>query len=241
MAPPDNNNKPEYSRELYLREEAESPFRKVRFFFYISLAGGALTSLAVSAARVAAALAGINTDLLQESATNVAVDLLGLGLIAFLFNRDLQAQDSKLKRASKGAALASLLIRGSKSLVTGTEVGTDATTTTSSSDTFTTSLASLRRGRGIEKRVVIAAAGSDTINKVLADAKRLQESLQLSDMLVVPVVMPSGVAPENAGTGDLPECVALPVGNNWRTVVEDEAAEAVKQGVDIVNEGFCII
>jgi len=104
MAPADsnnNNNKPEYSRELYLREEAESPFRKVRFFFYISLAGGALTSLAVSTARVAAALAGINTDLLQESATNVAVDLLGLGLIAFLFNRDLQAQDSRLKRASK--------------------------------------------------------------------------------------------------------------------------------------------
>jgi len=125
--------------------------------------------------------------------------------------------------------------------VADTELETDATTTTRSSDTFTTSLASLRRGRGIEKRVVIAAAGSDTINKVLADAKRLQQSLQLSDMLVVPVVMPSGVAPENVGTGDLPECVALPVGNNWRTLVEDEAAEAVRQGVDIANEGFCII
>jgi hypothetical protein len=101
--------KPEYSRELLLREEAESPFRKVRFFFYTSLAVGAATSLAVSVARIAAGVAGINADLLQESVTNAGVDLGGLAVLAFLYQRDMKAQDSRLKQASKGSELAKLV------------------------------------------------------------------------------------------------------------------------------------
>jgi hypothetical protein len=53
--------------------------------------------------------------------------------------------------------------------------------------------------------------------------------------------MPLGVAPEGAITSDLPECIALPVGNGWRNVVEDEASEGIKQGIDIQKEGFCVI
>jgi hypothetical protein len=62
----DNDNKPEYSREIYLREEAESPFRKVRIFFYYSVGAGALLGLAISSALIY----GINADLLPESGTN---------------------------------------------------------------------------------------------------------------------------------------------------------------------------
>lgn len=221
----------EYSRELYLREEAESPFRKVRFFFYIALGGGALTSLAVSGARVAAGLAGINTDLLEQSATNMAIDTAGLVLLAFLYQRDLKAEESRLERASKGAALAQLKVRGSKALIEGEE----------GSETFTTSLASLRRGRGIEKRVVIAAAGPEKIAAVVRDAKRLSDSLDISDLLVVPVVLPAGVAPEFDTSDEQPVCIAFPVGSNWKIVVDDEAKEATNQGVDVQKEGFCIV
>jgi hypothetical protein len=229
--------KPEYSRELLLREEAESPFRKVRFFFYISLAGGAATSLAVSVARIAAGLAGINADLLNESLTNAGVDVGGLAVLGFLYLRDLKAQEARLKQAYKGAALAKLMIRGSKSIITGLDATPEAG---EDSEMFTTTLASLRRGRGIEKRVVITAGGKDKIAQIIEEAVKLQDRIEMSDLLIVPVIMPQGAAPEFNGM-DMPSCVALPVGNNWKFVVDDEAEEAVNQGVDIEKEGFCVI
>ena len=221
----------EYSQDIRLREEAESPFRKVRFFFYASLGAGALQSLLVSSARIAAALSGINADLLDESLTNAAVDLTGIVVLAFLAKQDLEAQESKLKRAKKGGDLARLLIRASKKLAD-EDAFDDA-------GYVTTNLSSLRRGRGMEQRVVIAAAGKEKVAEIIAEAKRLQEKLIANDLLIVPVVLPQGVAPEVIG--DLPECVALPVGLNWKTVVDDETAEARKQGVNVESDGIAII
>ena len=81
----------EYSREVRLREEAESPFRKVRYFFYLNAAGGAFTSLAISLARIAAALSGVNTDLMDESLRNAAIDIAGLTVVGYLYKRDQDA------------------------------------------------------------------------------------------------------------------------------------------------------
>jgi hypothetical protein len=224
-----------YSRQVLLREEAESPFRKVRFFFYATLAGGAMISLVVSGTRVLAAWNGINTDLLDESLTNVAVDVGGLIVLGLLNNQDLKAQESRLKRVSKGAELAKLMIRGSQRLkdpLLDANVANDLS--------FTTSLASLRRGRGIEKRVVIAAGGQEKIQQVLEDAKQLDSSFLNTDLLLVPVIASTGLAPI-VDNDDLPQCVALPVGNGWKAVIEDELKEAASQGVDVEANGFCIV
>lgn len=225
-----NDDKPEYSRKIRLREEVESPFSKVRFFIYLTLAAGALTSLAVSAARIAAALSGVNQDLLQESAVNAAVDVGGLALIAFLLKRDMDAKDSRLKRASKGAELAKLKIRCSRRLL-----GDD------DASTFTTSLSSLRRGRGIEKRVVIAAAGREKMSAILKDASELEESLSFSDLVVVPVVLPQAQPPSVDDNYQMPECVAFPSGDGWKAMIDDEIREARNQGVDVESEGISII
>jgi len=233
-----DNGGDRFSREVRLREEAESPFRKVRFFLYASIGGGAMTSLVLSLARIAAGLSGINEDLLPESLVNAGVDLAGIVVLAVLYQRDLAAQESRLKRATKGAELAKLMVRGSKAMITGEEM---LESTNSNSKTFTTSLASLRRGRGIEKRVVIAAAGSEKIDQVIQQAKELEESLTFSDLLVVPVVLPGGLAPEVNLEEALPACVALPVGLNWKTIVSEEADEANSQGVNVREEGMCII
>jgi Low psii accumulation1 / Rep27 len=240
-----NKEKPEYSRDIYLREEAESPFRKVRIFFYYSVGAGALLGLAISSARVLAALNGINADLLQESATNVVIDLAGLALIAFLYKRDMEAQESRLQRASKGAELAKLLVRASTSISTGL-VDADSDKINESkvlAEAFTTSLASLRRGRGIEKRVVIAAAGSEKIRQVIQEARRLDDALSFNDLLIVPIVLPTGSSPKvPVVEGEaLPECIALPVGAAWRSVINDESVKAIEQGVDIEKDGFCVI
>jgi hypothetical protein len=225
------DERPEYSRDVRLREEAESPFRKVRFFFYASLAGGAATSLAVSLARIAAASAGVNADLMQESLTNAAVDIGGLVVLGFLYKRDVDAQESRLKRATKGAELAKLIIRGSKSVLG--EAGDS-----DSSGAVTTTLSALRRGRGIEKRVVIATAGKEKLQEIVQDAAALNDSLVMNDLVIVPVVYPQGTAPV---LDDVPECVALPLGNSWKTIVDDETAEARKQGVNVENDGISIV
>ena len=240
-----------YSREVILREEAESPFRKVRFFFYYSLGGGALTSLFVSVTRILAALNGINVELLDESLINAAVDLLGIIVLGFAFRQDLQAQESRYKRATKGAELAKLTVRGNKSMILNADVSMDEEmssvmdSSSSKSNTFQTTLAGLRRGRGIEKRVIIAAAGIDKIKEVVQETNRIKDELFLNDLLVVPVVMPGAVAPDIASLlGDeesLPDCMALPVGNNWKAVMQDEQIEADKQGIDVIKEGICVI
>ena len=212
---------------------------------YASVGAGALASLLISAARVAAALNGINSDLLNESATNVAVDLGGLVLLAFLYQRDVQAQQSRLQRASKGAALDKLQVRATQALMTGEPQD--------SQQSMTVALSDLRRGRGIEKRVVLAVAGADKLNTVLQDIQEVgDEVLARNDLLIVPIVWPGAQAPilapknddnseENVTSNLAPLSVALPVGRDWSLVVGDEVSEAQQQGVSVEEDGVCII
>ena len=279
--------KVEYSRELQLREEAESPFRKVRFFFYISLGAGAFISLGVSAARVAAAVfAQINVDLLPESTQNVIIDSVGLVVLTLLYQNDLKAQNSKLKRAAKGSDLAKLKIRASKQIIqsfqnsentnendfTENETTTSSTTSTTATKsttttTFVTNLASLRTGRGIDKRVIIVAGGKQKIQQVIQEVmNEYNDDMILNDLLLVPIVLPQCIAPDittmmfnttNTVSTSLPPSIALPVTSSssstskdvdsaatvttWNDLMNDEATDAKEQGIDIINDGFCII
>ena len=218
-----------YSREIRLREEAESPFRKVRFLFYIALLGGAATSLAVSLARILAAFNGVNTDLMEESSINAVVDSVGLVVLSLLYKRDLEAQESRLKRAAKGAEFAKLMIRGRFAGL-------------SDSTGNVVQLSSLRRGRGLEKRVVIVAAGKERIKEVLEEASKLSNSLEVNDLIVIPIVMPQCSAPLGLDPGLVEQdCVALPAGGNWISVLSDESKTAQGQSIDVENEGFSII
>jgi hypothetical protein len=254
-----NQNEDRFSRQVRLREEAESPFRKVRYFLYFNIAAGATTSLLISISRIVAAVAvRVNTDLLDESIRNAGIDTVGLIVVAYLWNQDQRAEESRLKRATKGAEMAKLKVRASCDLL---EVQVDEDKTIINSivhdktneknnrvatwSTFTTTLASFRRQRGIEKRVVIAAGGKDKIQQVMREAQELQSDLAENDFVIVPVVMPQGIAPVLLLLDDSvpqpPVNVALPVGNNWKTFLDDEAVEAISQGVDIDQDGFCIV
>lgn len=223
----------EFSREIQLRVEAESPFRKVRFFLYALLLLGAFTSLAISGASVAAGMAGINTDLMDQSVTNVELDGAGIIILGLLYKRDLDAQNSKLKRAAKGAELAKLTVRGSTVLLDTDKPGAKSAVIP---------LSSFRRGRGIEKRVVITAGGKEIIEETLEQAKIYSDSLIANDLVIVPVVLNTGTGPLGLDK-DLIEndYLALPAGGNWQSVIADEAALAEEQGIDVSKEGICII
>jgi len=218
----------QYSREIRLREEAESPFRKVRGFLYLNLLAGASVSLTVSCMRIAAAaLSGINTDTLDDSIINAGVDTLGLITVSLLYKRDNEARETRLRRASKGANLAQLQIRGSAALLSG-----------SSSSRRRNAVQPL--SRGIEKkRIVIAIASREKIASVLRDMPQHGK-----DLVIVPVVCPQYTAPLGMMELDqhiLDTCVALPAGGNWRSVLEDETRAAREQGIDVETEGVCLI
>lgn len=244
-SPNNGGGKNEYSREVRLRTEAESPFRKVRFFLYVAVGAGAMLSLLVSLTRIAAAASGINPELMSESLINAGVDLAGIIGLGFFYQNDAKAEESRMKRATKGASLAKLAIRVNKGIIDPL-FAAPVDDSSGSTDSIYTSLtlADLRRDRGIEKRVVIVAAGKDKIQKVMEETKTYAKALERNDLLIVPVVMPAASAPDIMSLGDdaLPSCVALPIGNTaWRSVLEDEAQTALQQDVNIETEGFCVI
>ena len=243
------DEQPEYSREIILREEAESPFRKIRFFAYASLGAAAATSFLISSTRVIAGLNGINTDLLDESLYNCGVDLIGMVVLSFAWQRDVIAQNSRFKRAAKGAELAKLNVKVSKSILNDSDIE-ETELTEKSVSRFTTSLASLRRGRGMEKRVVIAVGNTERIQSIIKEAMQINDALQESDLLIVPVIIerPSGTIkplPVDLDIDTLPNCIALPAtaatSGSWKIVISDEMEEAIKQDINVYDDGFCVI
>jgi hypothetical protein len=253
----DNNKNEniEYSRDIVLREEAEAPFRKIRFFLYGSLGAAAATSFLISTTRIIAGLNGINVDLLNESLINSTVDLIGMIVLSFLWQRDVMAQNSRFKRAAKGAELAKLMIRVSKANMNESDISTIVESTDGTNEVsksrFTTSLASLRRGRGMEKRVVIAVGNAERIERIVQEATNIQDKLQSNDLLIVPVIIepPRGniIPLTNMNIDTLPDIIALPMttvsatAGSWKVVINDEMDEAIKQGIDVYQDGFCII
>ena len=215
----------------------------MRFFLYASLGAGALISFGVSAARIAAGLAGINVDLLEQSSTNAAIDAAGLVLIGTLWKRDADAEESGLSRAARGADLAGLTVRCVPALLGDAEESWSRTGEGERKKAAgTIPLSSLRSGRGVEKRVVIVVAGKERLKQVLEEAQDLKEALALNDLVVVPVVHPQGTAPLGLDPELLEQdYIALPAGGAWRSVMSDETAEAEQQGVNLESEGICVI
>lgn len=226
--------KREYSTEVRLREEAEAPFGKVRFFVYSALLGGCVISLLVSAARIAAGLNGINVDLMDLSIKNAAIDVGGLVILLFLLKNDFVAQESRLKRASKGGEMASLSVRGKAPyFIDPLQKGFSTLT-----------LSSFRTGRGVDKRVVICAAGKDRISSIVNEIRDplLQKSLQDNDLLVIPVILPTGESPIGMNDDLLDkECIAVPSGRGWKDFITEENEEAMEQEVDTTAKGFAIV
>ena len=137
----------------------------------------------------------------------------------------------------------------SKAILNDSDIKETELTETSASR-FTTSLASLRRGRGMEKRVVIAVGSTDRIQSIINEAIQINDALQENDLLIVPVIIepPSGTIkplPTEIDMDTLPDCIALPAtgatSGSWKIVITDEMEEAMKQDINVYDDGFCVI
>ena len=240
-----------YTVKQRLREEVESPFRKVRLLFFGSSAGSALTALYFSALNTIKALAGGYSDAppLDEALTSDAINIgaaIICGLLAF---REYKAGQANLERISRGGKLASLVVDPAKPMsVAGGRKR----------------LADYRR----YYRVMIAAGGEEYISNLarslnadqLQDSNIIPEKLQETDVIVVPVLLTSAtgvvavgnteeywksVEPEEADRNfDIARAdsvISFPKGAGaWADYLKSEIETAAGQGFDVMEKGITL-
>lgn len=257
--PPNNNNSDErlaqtfggYTVKQRLREEVESPFRKVRFLFFLFSSGSAGIALYFSSLALLKANIGGYADAMpfEEALTNCGINLGGLVVCAYLAYRDYQAGQSNLQRIAKGGQLARLAISPAMKEM----------------EKSVKTLSEYRR----LSRVLICAGGKEYIENVcrtlnadqLKDTNNLAECLEEVDVLVVPVLLTdassNGIAVDGTksiwrGTEPMEtdlnfdstrsdNVIGFPRGNaGWREYLGTEIETATKQGFNVVEKGFTI-
>jgi hypothetical protein len=230
-----------------LREEVESPFRKVRLAFFGFSSASASVALYFSAlAALKANMGGFADSIpldeaLQTCAINAA-GALGFGGLAL---REMKVGQANLERIAKGGLLARL----------GVEIAANI------SSSSRRSIGDYRRA----SRVIIAAGGSEYINKLalslcsdqLSDVNTLPSALAGVDIVVVPVLLDKeckvidvksawknaspGPNDRNYDSARADDVVAFPVGlSNWNDYLKSDVETAKKQGFDVLDKGITI-
>ena len=238
-----------YTAKQRLREEVESPFRKVRLILFASSVGSALTALYFSALSTVKALVGGYSDAipLDEALTSDAINLGAAVICGFLAFREYKAGEKNLERIAKGGKLASLIVDPAR----------PATVADSRKK-----LADYRRNY----RVLIAAGGEEYISKLsrslnadqLKDTNIIPEKLLESDVIVVPVLLTSAssvgdtqafwktIEPiveedQNFDANRADSAIAFPQGNAaWADCLKSEIETAAGQGFDVLEKGITL-
>lgn len=234
-----------FTTKQRLREEVESPFRKVRLaFFSVSAVSAALalyfSALAAIKANIGGYADGIPLeDALQSCAINAA-GVLGMGALAL---REVKVGQGNLARIRQGGLLARLVV----------EPATEGS--------GSRPLAEYRRA----SRVVIAAGGADYINKLamslcsdqLADENTLPSALLGVDIVIVPVLLNDdykaidsksawkNAEPEvndrNFDSARADDVIVFPNGfNMWNDYIKSDIETAQGQGFDVLQKGITI-
>jgi len=245
-----------YTVKQRLREEVESPFRKVRFALFGVSTGSASLALYFSATNVLKAYMGGFSDAIpmEEALSSCGINLTAVLVCGYLTYTDYKKGEANLARIKRGGALAKLQLKlPDANLAQALGLKT---------------LSDFRRGY----RVMICAGGKERIEDVcrslcadqLKDENTLADKIQEVDTLVVPVLLikdPSGSGKTivgdtrscwmgtNALEGDQnfdPEradaALGFPQGNvQWEEYLSGDVETASGQGFDVLNKGITLI
>ena len=241
----DNNNlvnEQGFTRKQVLREETEAPFRAIRIFLYTSLMASAIISLFISGTGLLAVSSGARDGNIDELAQNTAINAAGIPVIGYLWKRDIDAKDSRLKRIQRGGQLAGLQV----------------TIAGAGDSRLSAKLSDFRRDRGMARRVIILAGTEELLKSSMESSIANEKSLVQNDIMIVPVT----IVPGNKANGEdfalaapkfesiLPSeeepqsllHIALPViMTQWENVVRSELETALTQTPDALEKGVTII
>ena len=167
--------KEDYTEVQKLRAEVESPFSQVRLFALPVLFVGALIATYFAATGLLASAVGAR-DPSPDGVTDLLIDLASVGTTGYLWRRETQVRDSRLKRIAFGSKMAALRITQLNPVEGTLRPGARVT------------LADLRRGRGQARRVVLLLAPEETLKESLAAACAIPTELASADFLIVPLI-----------------------------------------------------
>ena len=243
-------NEDSYTRKQILKEETEAPFRKVRYFLYLSLAAAAGLATLITGTSILAVNSGARTGDLPELYQNLAINLGGLPVIGYFWRRDIKSENALLERINKGGKLAGLKLNIEDDM---------------SGEKLVVKLSDLRRDRGIEKRVIIVAATRDQLIQSIKSTSAMFASLVQSDCLIVPVCI-STSAPGSERDGftltsvstealfgataegeeDAVPAITSYIGtpiqmSAWNSVIKNEFSTALNQNPDALDKGITLI
>lgn len=165
-----------YTETQKLRAEVESPFAQVRLFALPALLAGAAIATYFAATGLLAQAVGAR-DPSPDAVTNLVVDLASVGTLGFLWKRELDNRELRLKRIAFGSKLAALKIL--RLAVNDGKLNKGGVV----------SLKDLRRGRGQSRRVVIICAPEEALRASLEAACKSAVALAGADFLVVPLLL----------------------------------------------------
>ena len=241
-----------YTVKQRLREEVESPFRKVRLLFFASSAGSALTALYFSALNTIKAVVGGYSDAipLDEALTSDAINIVAAIICGVLAFREYKMGQSNLERIARGGKLAALAVEPAAASFAGNNLRR---------------LADYRRNY----RVLIAAGGEDYISRLarslnadqLEDQNVIPEKLEETDVIVVPVLLTSSSGAISVGDTrtswnevepvleedrnfDIKRAdsvISFPRGNSaWADYLQSDIETASNQGFDVLQKGITL-
>ena len=253
----DEGTQGSFTQRQILKEESEAPFRTVRIYLYIALLAAASLSAFICLTQILAVYTSNRSGNVDMSnlLTNLAINLGGIPVLAFLWKRDLDARQSKLERIQRGSSLAGLRLK------INTENGPSIV-----------KLIDLRRDRGIEKRVVIVVGKKELLTSSIKSSLSFGRALFETDLLVVPLLIDSQTSSSekfsltsfnvesaiafpdgstvsdnsitnNTGTPSIDKNVftnhiGIPVFMpSWDEVIRRELSIALKQQPDAINKG----
>jgi len=237
-----------YTLKQRLREEIDSPFRKVRLAFFGASFGSALIALYFSALNTIKASVGGFSDAmpLEEALTSDAINLGAVIVCGLITYRDYKAGEANLEKLARAGKLASLVVEPA------------------SSGKYL-ELKSYRRNN----RVLIAAGGKEYISSLalsltsdqLKDRNILPEKLEEVDVTIVPVLLEeqnsklvvgdtksfwNEVTPSetdrNFDRTKANNVISYPIRPNaWLDYLNFDIKTASKQGFDVANKGITIL
>mmetsp|Transcript_5075 Transcript_5075/g.14734 ORF Transcript_5075/g.14734 Transcript_5075/m.14734 type:complete len:369 (-) Transcript_5075:42-1148(-) len=251
-----------YTLKQRLREEIDSPFRKVRLAAFAGSFASALIALYFSALSTIKATVGGYSDAmpLDEALTSDAINLAAVVACGYFTYREIKNGQANLEKIARAGKLASLVVEPAGGVV-------GSSSSSSSNKRGLLEMKSYRRSN----RVLIAAGGRNYIASLakslasdqLRDTNIIPEKLLEVDVVIVPVLLEErnqriGVGDTRAfwreGVGatvtkqdrdfDIDranDVVSFPRGPNaWIDYLNSDIETATGQGFDVLEKGITI-
>lgn len=245
-----------YTLKQRLREEIDSPFRKVRLAAFAGSFASALIALYFSALSTVKAVVGGYSDAipLDEALTSDAINFTAVVACGFFAFREYKTGEANLAKLARAGKLASLVLEPAARLP--------------NNKRSLVEMKSYRRSN----RVLIAAGGKEYISALaksmasdqLKDTNIIPEKLLEVDVVIVPVLLEKrnqnivvgdtrafwrdgveATVTENDRNFDINKAndvVSLPQGPNaWIDYLNADIETATKQGFDVLEKGITII